>query len=81
MVRKNNFRHYEEKPSSLGKIARESSRKAIRESKAVGLSITYLKNGEIFQETPDGKVQKIGALPKKTTRKIVKGQKLYAKKN
>lgn len=52
------------KPSTestlLIKAAKNAAKNAIRTSKALGLDITYLKNGIIYKETVDGKVTAIG---------------------
>jgi hypothetical protein len=44
----------------IGKLA---AKKAIQESKALGLAITFLEDGIIYKELPDGKRIKIGEVP------------------
>jgi len=38
----------------LAEIAKRASEKAIRESKALNLTITYMENGILYRENPDG---------------------------
>lgn len=40
--------------TSLRRIGVEAAKQAIRSSKALGLSITYLKDGKVIEEFPDG---------------------------
>lgn len=59
---------------------------AIRESRALGLPITYLENGTIYKEYPDGTKEKIGTVPvkKRASNKegltLKKGTVLHARK-
>jgi len=69
----------------LVKVGRSSSTNAIRASKALGLSITYLKNGKIIKDEADGTANIIKEIPIKSRanrkQKVVlkKGMVLYAK--
>lgn len=73
------------KPSAestlLIRAAKNAAKNAIRRSKALGLDITYLKNGIIYKETVDGKLIAIGEnkseVPSKI--KLKKGSILNAK--
>ena len=47
---------------TLIKLANEGVSKSIRESKALGLSITYAENGIIYQEEADGTRIEIGRI-------------------
>lgn len=73
------------KPSAestlLIKAAKNAAKNAIRTSKALGLDITYLKNGIIYKETVDGKVIAIGENKSEISQKInlKKGSILNAK--
>lgn len=73
------------KPSAesilLIKAAKKAAKNAIRTSKALGLDITYLKNGIIYKETVDGKVIAIGENKSEVPHKInlKKGSILNAK--
>jgi hypothetical protein len=73
------------KPSAestlLIKAAKNAAKNAIRTSKALGLDITYLKNGIIYKETVDGKVIAIGENKSEVSQKInlKKGSILNAK--
>ncbi|MDO8996423.1 MAG: hypothetical protein Q7U77_07325 [Sediminibacterium sp.] len=73
------------KPSTestlLIKAAKNAAKNAIRTSKALGLDITYLKNGIIYKETVDGKVIAIGENKSEVPQKInlKKGSILNAK--
>lgn len=65
----------------LIKAAKNAAKNAIRTSKALGLDITYLKNGIIYKETVDGKVIAIGENKSEVSQKInlKKGSILNAK--
>lgn len=73
------------KPSAestlLIKAAKNAAKNAIRTSKALGLDITYLKNGIIYKETVDGKVIAVGENKSEVPQKInlKKGSILNAK--
>ena len=57
--------------------------KAVKESKKMGLDITFLENGKIYKETPDGKriiLSKIKAKSQfNSPVKLTKGMVLHAK--
>lgn len=57
--------------------------KAVKESKKMGLEITFLENGKIYKETPGGKriiLSKITAKPEHDSPvKLIKGMVLHAK--
>lgn len=71
----------EEDIGTLIEIGKEAGRNAIRSSKALGLSITYLKDGKVIEEFPDGKQVVIKEIEDKTTTSIQlkKGMVFYAK--
>jgi len=48
------FRSDLKQTETLVKVARRSAKRAIRESKALGLTIKYLKNGILYSESPEG---------------------------
>lgn len=39
---------------SLIKIGEKSAARAVKETKAMGLPVTFLENGNIIKESPDG---------------------------
>jgi len=54
---------------------------AIKESKKMGLTITYIKDGYLINELPDGRKENIAQLkPVKALPNIKKGMILHAKK-
>jgi hypothetical protein len=57
--------------------------KAIKESKKLGLEITYLESGKIYKETPDGKRIVLSTINKNSKVdcpvKLTKGMVLHAK--
>jgi len=53
---------------------------AIAESKALKLSITYVKNGKVITEHPDGNVEVLDTI-EESTASYKKGQKLYIREN
>lgn len=71
-----------ESANDLIKIAKKSSIKAVKESKALGLSITYLKDGVLYEELPDGTVKKIKKIKSLASPelKLKKGMIFHAKK-
>ena len=66
----------------LIKIGKIAAKEAIRSSKALGLSVTYLRKGEVVEELPDGtiKVLKPKSDNQPTRPKLKKGMILHAKK-
>lgn len=76
------FKKESKQTESLIKAGKVSATKAIRESKALELSITYMEKGILYKEGPDGKRTTIETLPKKKSGKSIilkKGMILYAK--
>jgi hypothetical protein len=59
---KKNFFSDETEVKALIEAGKISAKKAIKESKAMNLSITYLEGDIIYRESPDGKREKIGNL-------------------
>jgi hypothetical protein len=55
--------------ASLIRIGRESATHAIRESKALGLSITYMENGKLFNERADGTRELLSNESKKSVKR------------
>lgn len=66
---------------SLIKAGKTSAIKAIRESKALELSMTFMQKGVLYKEDPDGKKTILKKSPKKRGTSILlkKGMILYAK--
>ena len=70
---------------ALAKIGRAASANAIRASKALGLSVTYMEKGVVYREHADGTKEIIieapkKVLPKKTSIPLKKGMVFHAKK-
>jgi len=82
--RKTAFKSDPKQTAALTKVARKSAANAIRASKALGLSITYMEKGILYKEKPNG-VRKIIAVAstkipvKKAPVKYKKGMILHAK--
>ena len=80
------FRPDAKQTASLVRIGRNSSVHAIRESKALGLTITYMEDGVLYRELPDGTKEVLNAGTKRITKRkigsilIKKGIILHAKK-
>ena len=55
--RKKGFNRDEEHTAMLIRIGKTAAENAIRSSKALGLSITYLRKGEVVEELPDGTIK------------------------
>ncbi len=72
--------------AALVKAGRTGSANAIRASRALGLPITYLQNGTIYEEYPDGSKKEIGSglvkkrVSKKDGQLLKKGMVLHARK-
>ncbi|HUZ59949.1 MAG TPA: hypothetical protein VMU83_14335 [Hanamia sp.] len=72
--------------AALIKAGRMGAANAIRASRALGLPITYLQNGTIYEEYPDGSKKKIesGLIKKGVSKKdgqiLKKGMVLHARK-
>jgi len=65
----------------LVKAAKQSTSKAIKRSKALGLEIVYLEKGVLYKEFPDGTKEIIGSkkTASKPTRVFKKGMVFHAK--
>jgi hypothetical protein len=77
---KNTFRPDTKQTITILKAARKSVANAIRASKALGLSITYLKNGAVIKETANGEQTTIKTTQTYQSSKLKEGTVLYAKK-
>lgn len=81
-----NFRTDAKQVAVLERAGRTSAANAIRASKALGLSITYMQKGIIYKEHTDGTKQiiaasgKAKAAAKQPLKTLKKGMILYAKK-
>lgn len=65
---------------SLEKASREAAVNAVRHAKALDLTITYIENGSIYDEHPDGTiVKKKDIVRKETSVVLTKGMILHAK--
>lgn len=80
--RKKGFNRDDEHTAMLIKIGKIAAKEAIRSSKALGLSVTYIRKGEVVEELPDGtiKVLKPKSDNQPTRPKLKKGMILHAKK-
>ena len=77
-----NFSKFEDNPLNLINAANKAVKNAVRESKALGLSITYATNGTIIREASDGTIQKLGEIDMSyRPRKVEKGQTIYVKRS
>ena len=80
------FRPDSRQTATLIKAGRDGAFNAIRASKALGLSITYLRKGILYLEQPDGTKTIIAnadnemATPKKAKVQLKKGMVFHAKK-
>ena len=70
----------------LVKAGHTATANAIRASRALGLAITYMKDGILYKEYPDGRKEKIKSseikksVSKRNNRSLKKGMVLHAKK-
>lgn len=74
------FKRDEAHTALLIKVGKIAAKEAIRSSKALGLSVTYMKKGEVIEEAPDGTIKVLK--PKVITEpsiKLKKGMILHAK--
>lgn len=80
--RKKGFNRDDEHTAMLIRIGKTAAKEAIRSSKALGLSVTYLKKGEVVEELPDGTINVLKAkIVSQTPRpKLKKGMILHVKK-
>lgn len=78
------FRSDPKQTAALEKVGRAGTAKAIRESMALGLSITFLKKGVLYKEHPDGRIEIVKPAPKqkklKASMPLKKGMIFHAKK-
>ncbi len=78
------FRSDSRQTASLVKVGRTSAAKAIRESKALGLSIIYMQKGVLYKEKSDGQVEVLESVTKRPKSKsslvLKKGMIFHAKK-
>ena len=75
------FRKDTPQTKALVKAGRVASKTANRASRALGLSVTYIKDGVIYEESSDGKVFVKHSIEEKVTTpfEIKKGLVLHAK--
>lgn len=79
-VNKMKFRRDNNQTTSLEKAGKEAAINAVRHAKALGLTITYIENGSVYEEQPNGTI-----VLKKTVEKkespflLTKGMILHAK--
>jgi hypothetical protein len=74
------FRQDYNQTKSLVKAGRISGENAVRLSKALDLVVTYIENGIIYEELPDGSKKQIEVLEKKPTKIILeKGMVFHGK--
>ncbi|MDH4471015.1 MAG: hypothetical protein QE487_00320 [Fluviicola sp.] len=80
--RKKRFNRDDEHTAMLIRIGKTAAKEAIRSSKALGLSVTYLKKGEVVEELADGtiKVLKPKSVNQTPRPKLKKGMILHVKK-
>lgn len=57
--------------SFLDKAGQEAAKNAINENKALGLPITYFKDGWVVREMADGKVEKIKKVEETQVPKVI----------
>ena len=75
------FRKDVNQTRTLIKAARNSSKRAVSESKVLGLTFTYMKEGVIFEEDAQGNTSIVNdtLVPQELPYKIEKGMILHAK--
>lgn len=77
---KPNFVKDHKQTKSLEKAGKEAAINAVRHAKALDLTITYIENGIVYEEHPDGTViQKKKVVQKKSPIALTKGMVLHAK--
>ncbi len=80
------FRSDARQTATLVKVGRAGAANAIRATKALGLPITFMQNGVLYKEYPDGTKEIIitaavkKTLPKKASHPLKKGMVFHAKK-
>ncbi len=74
------FRQDYDQTRLLVKVGRVSSHNAVRRSKALDLTITYIEDGIVYEELPDGTKKQISIVEKKEpTIVLAKGMILHGK--
>jgi len=80
MARKTNFIKDYKQTKSLEEAGKEASVNAVRHARALDLTITYIENGIVYEEHPDGSViQKKKIAIKEAPVTLTKGMVLHAK--
>ncbi len=69
---------FDDDSQQIMEAIKDTASKAIAESKALGLTITYTQGDKIIEESPDGSKRVVGIADKEV--KYQKGQKLYGKR-
>ena len=74
------FRQDYNQTKSLVKAGRISGENAVRRSKALDLVVTYIENGIVYEELPDGSKKQIEVLERKPAKIILeKGMVFHGK--
>ncbi|MGL2963433.1 hypothetical protein ACSVH2_06400 [Flavobacterium sp. RSB2_4_14] len=75
------FRKDATQTKTLVKAGKESAKNALRASRALGISVSYIENGILYEERADGQVEEIQKLaePKEAPFTLTKGMVLHAK--
>jgi hypothetical protein len=74
------FRQDYNQTKSLVKAGKVSGENAVRRSKALDLVVTYIENGIVYEELPDGSKKQIEVLERKPAKIILeKGMVLHGK--
>lgn len=73
------FRQDYGQTKSLVRAATNSGHNAVRRSKALDLTITFIEDGIIYEEHPDGTKKPIGEVERKEATVVVKGMVLHGK--
>ena len=77
ILKKKTFKSNSKEASILIKAGRDGAKNAIRASKALGLDITFMQNGIVYKEKPNGEKVVYKSTPIK---KIILKDKLVLKK-
>jgi hypothetical protein len=77
--KRNYFRPDPNQREELIKAGRLAANKALRVSKALGLSITYIENGDLIRELPSGEKQIVAKKTNSVGPKLKKGIILHAR--
>lgn len=65
--------------ATLIKAGRNATTKAVRVSKALGLSITFMENGIMYKEFPNGDKEVVKPKSKRVVQRLKKGLILHVK--